>query len=300
MSVTRWFYLTFICILYFVANGLMLKADSPATDRGLLDFFFGPCKCRCGIPNREARLVGGEYLRGHEFPWASLIQLPGNSSFPATLINDRYLLTSANVVIGITPPDMKVTVGLFDRCFADVSSMNLSVDQITIHPDFSKGNGAHDIALIKLAIPLRYERRISPICLATPNMSHLGQVATVYGWAQSSTTNETTGSCRPRKLGLPILGYKECLQAVSDPNYISTDKGCVGVIGSLSPICKIDSGGAVTYRSYQGVYELIGILGDHNNCETGVTPSVSLYTTIKDHLSWITQNTRDACYCVKT
>lgn len=55
----------------------------------------------CGVPNREARLVGGEYLRGHEFPWAASIQiLEGDKTAPATLINDRYLVTSASVLIG--------------------------------------------------------------------------------------------------------------------------------------------------------------------------------------------------------
>nr|XP_023018862.1 vitamin K-dependent protein C-like [Leptinotarsa decemlineata] len=184
--------------------------------------------------------------------------------------------------------------------------MNLSINRIIIHPDFSPGNRAHDIALLELSNPVRFERRISPICLATPNTRYLGQVATVYSWTQAISKNETTDtsqtikSCRPRKLGLPILGYEECLNAASNSNYVSIDKGCIGVIGSFSPICEVDSGGAVTFRSRQGVYELIGILSDKNVCDSAARPSVALYTTINDHISWITQNTRDACYCVKT
>lgn len=68
------------------------------------------------------------------------------------------------------------------------------------------------------------------------------------------------------------------------------------------------------YRSYKGVYELIGryvssedqweevmVLGlftDQNECngERGV----SYYTMLGKHLSWIVQNTKDACYCYKS
>lgn len=54
----------------------------------------------CGIPNREARLLGGEYLRGYEFPWLGLVHLKGVASIPGTLINDRYVITSAAPLLG--------------------------------------------------------------------------------------------------------------------------------------------------------------------------------------------------------
>ncbi|KAJ8965612.1 hypothetical protein NQ314_004003 [Rhamnusium bicolor] len=183
----------------------------------------------CGIPNREARILGGEYLRGHEFPWASLIQIKGVKSLLATLINDK-----------LTPLDIKVTIGQFDRCFPDVSSVNMSVEKIILHPDFNPGNRAHDMALLKLSSPVNIERRVSPICLAVPNTLYLGQVATVFGWSEDETEEgPISGSCRPRKLGLPILGPTECLGAAFEPQYVSTDTGCIGVIGLPNPVCKV-------------------------------------------------------------
>lgn len=53
------------------------------------------------------------------------------------------------------------------------------------------------------------------------------------------------------------------------------------------------------YRSHKGVYELIGVLTDQNACEDDST-NTALYTRVNDHLAWIVQNTRDACYCIKT
>ncbi|XP_023310641.1 vitamin K-dependent protein C-like [Anoplophora glabripennis] len=253
----------------------------------------------CGIPNREARLLGGEYLRGHELPWAGLIQVKDGRSMPATLINDRFVVTSATNVLGLTPLDIKVTIGQFDRCFPDVSSTNMSVEKIVVHPDFSPADRAHDIALLKFSTPVKIERRVSPICLATPNTKYLGQVATVSAWFETETEQgPASASCRPRKLGLPVLGKTECINSLEDPQIVSNDKGCIGVVGLPSPICRVDSGGPVMFRTRQGVYELVGVLTDRNECN--LKPGVALYTYINDHLPWITQNTKDACYCFKT
>lgn len=81
-------------------------------------------------------------------------------------------------------------------------------------------------------------------------------MATISNWAEKGVSNST---CRPRKLGLPVLGKRECLEA-DNAQYFSSDKSCVGVIGSISPICQVDAGAPVMFRSRSGVYELIGKL----------------------------------------
>lgn len=69
---------------------------------------------------------------------------------------------------------------------------------------------------------------------------YLGQVGTVVGWAEEQTPEgNIISSCRPRKLGLPVLGPKECLRSVVDPQLLTVDKGCVGVVGGPSYICSV-------------------------------------------------------------
>lgn len=69
---------------------------------------------------------------------------------------------------------------------------------------------------------------------------YLGQVATLVGWSEGQTPEgSVTSSCRPRKLGLPILGYAECVATAADPLFVSADKGCVGVVGAPSVVCKV-------------------------------------------------------------
>ncbi|KAJ8984900.1 hypothetical protein NQ317_002740 [Molorchus minor] len=229
------------------------------TERGLLTSYLVPANAvECGIPNREARLLGGEYTKVHEFPWAALIQIRDTRSVLATLINDKFLITAASNLLSLTPLDIKVTVGQFDRCFPDVSSMNMSIRNTWA----------------------KWLRRL-------------------LGPRTKQKEGPTSASCRPRKLGLPVLSRTECLGAAFESKYASNDKGCIGIVGLSSPVCKIDAGGPVMFRSHQGVYELIGVLTDINLCNIN-EPSVALYTSINNHLFWITQNTRDACYCFKT
>ncbi|XP_057667240.1 haptoglobin-related protein-like [Diorhabda carinulata] len=253
-----------------------------------------PVQLQCGAPNREARLVGGEYLTGHEFPWTASIQVnvDGNaSSLPATLITPKYLLTSANNVIGKTPLQVKIIVGQIDRCFPDITSSTMSVDRIVIHPDYNPASKAHDIALLRLSTPVVIDRRVSPICLPSTNYEYTSQVGIVYGWSVADNS-----SCRARKLALPILKEQDCVKGVREAQYITNDKGCLGVIGSINPICENDSGTAVMHKSKTGIYDLVGILGDKNDCE-GI--GVALYADVKANLHWILENTKDYCNCRK-
>lgn len=198
-----------------------------------------------------------------------------------------------------TPPELKVVTGQFDRCFPDVSSTNHSVDRIHVHPDYNPGNRANDLAILKLSAPVIFERRIGTICLPTPGSSYLGQVVTLVGWSESKgALGELVSSCRPRKLGLPVLGERECLGSSFDPGAVSADKGCAGVVGVPGVVCQIDVGGPVMYRSYGGVYELVGVLSDRNSC--GPKASSALYTRVGLHLRWISDVATPSCFCRKT
>lgn len=80
------------------------------------------------------------------------------------------------------------------------------------------------------------------IVFAFLGTNYIGQVATVVGWAEEQTPEgNAISSCRPRKLGLPVLGPSECKTSIVDPHYLSTDKGCVGVVGGPSYICSVNS-----------------------------------------------------------
>lgn len=69
----------------------------------------------------------------------------------------------------VTPFDVKVTTGLYDRCHTDVSSTKHSTEKLIIHPDYHPGKATHNLALIKLNARVVFDRRVSPICLPYPS-----------------------------------------------------------------------------------------------------------------------------------
>ncbi|KYQ53177.1 Ovochymase-2, partial [Trachymyrmex zeteki] len=233
----------------------------------------------CGRPNRKAaRLLGGEYTESHEFPWLANIHIKSKLLVSGVLINDRYVLTAASQLIGTTAHEIKASLGEYDRCNLDISSVNISVESITLHPEFNPESSTHDLALIRLSRPTKIEKRISPICLPNPGSTYLGQVGTLVGWTKHKDQADNA-ACRPRKLGLPILGQKECIKSGINAMNLHDDYGCIGIVGTNSLVCENDVGSSVQYRSYSGIYDLIVIfynfskddlkvsVGAHNSCK---------------------------------
>ncbi|KYN28215.1 Transmembrane protease serine 9, partial [Trachymyrmex cornetzi] len=233
----------------------------------------------CGRPNRKAaRLLGGEYTESHEFPWLANIHIKSKLLVSGVLINDRYVLTAASQLIGATAHEIKASLGEYDRCNLDISSVNISVESIILHPEFNLESSTHDLALIRLGRPTKFEKRISPICLPNPGSTYLGQVGTLVGWTKHKDQDDNA-ACRPRKLGLPILGQKECIKSGINAINLHDDYGCIGIVGTNSLVCENDVGSSVQYRSYAGIYDLIVIfynfskndlkvsVGAHNSCK---------------------------------
>lgn len=48
--------------------------------------------------------------------------------------------------------------------------MNVSVESVIVHPEFNPESRNHDLALIRLSRPTKFEKRISPVCLPNPGL----------------------------------------------------------------------------------------------------------------------------------
>lgn len=65
-------------------------------------------------------------------------------------------------------------------------------------------------------------------------MTYEHQVATVAAWYEGVTAdNQSTSTCQPRKLDLPVVPKSSCSQPLID------SQGCIGVVGSNSVLCKV-------------------------------------------------------------
>nr|CAD7193904.1 unnamed protein product [Timema douglasi] len=150
------------------------------------------CPCVCGRPNRRpGRLSGGEYTRTHEQPWLAALNVRDSATgregvAPGTLINDRYVLTAASQVFGLTAYDIKVTLGAMDRCNPDLSSINVSVSEVIPHEEFDPNKRSADIALLKLAHPVTLGESFGPVCMPQQGSLHSDSDT----WTETPTLNK--------------------------------------------------------------------------------------------------------------
>lgn len=85
-----------------------------------------------------------------------------------------------------------------------------SVKSIHIHEKWNAATNdfAGDIAVIKLNEPVSFTSYIKPVCIATSGSSQVN--GTVIGWGVHDDSNAPSDV--PRKLDIPIVGDRECLQ----------------------------------------------------------------------------------------
>ncbi|KRK05710.1 uncharacterized protein Dyak_GE27699, partial [Drosophila yakuba] len=148
----------------------------------------------CGQSPLVPRIVGGSDARPHEFPWMAMLLYLNRSSLEilplcaGSLINNRYVVTSAHCVLGV-PDDLSlknVRLGEHDitnnpaydpKCRNQASrcalpNLEVGVEEIIVHGRFNSsflGRIQNDIALLRLKMPVRYSTGIQPICLQNPD-----------------------------------------------------------------------------------------------------------------------------------
>ena len=58
------------------------------------------------------------------------------------------------------------------------------VKTVAAHHSFDPKTFEYDLALLKFAEPIQYERNIVPVCVPNGNDSYVDRIATVIGWGR--------------------------------------------------------------------------------------------------------------------
>ena len=80
-----------------------------------------------------------------------------------------------------------MVVGEHDTSVSD-GEQKVTPKEWIIHPSYNSGtNLNNDFAIIKLASPVSFSDRVSPICLPSASTNYDNKVATVTGWGTLSS-----------------------------------------------------------------------------------------------------------------
>merc|ERR1712156_1115942 len=176
-----------------------------------------PGTCQCGIKGGAAnsRIVGGQETEENEYPWQVALVSTGWWHYPwcgGTLISSTHVLTAAHCVWEKEASDIQVL--LREHNTADSVTKTADVAEIITHPDWDRPTIDNDYAILRLAKPVKFNKKVAPACLpADTAATYAGVLATATGWGKLET--ESNKSPTLQEVDLTVTTQSDCSNAWS-------------------------------------------------------------------------------------
>ncbi|XP_075210708.1 trypsin-like [Lycorma delicatula] len=251
--------------------------------------------CKCGIANKETRIVGGQVTYVNQYPWMALLMYNKRFYCGGSLINSRYVLTAAHCVHQFNKKKISVRLLEHNR---DVDNETVHIDRnikrIIKHPGYSDRTFNNDIAILQLDEDLELEGSpgLRPVCLPPTKKSFSGEEGVVTGWGVRNAGGSTSPTLN--EVSVPILSNKECRNTSYGEKRITDNMLCAGYPEGKKDSCQGDSGGPL--HVVNGTrYDIVGVVSWGEGCALANHPGV--YTRVNRYITWIRHSTQDACYC---
>ena len=168
-----------------------------------------------------------------------------------SLVREDWVITAAHCVIGESPNNIDVVIGLHNVNGTN-GSQTRDVAEIIIHPNYSNNSLNNDYALLRLSSPIT---DFEPIQLVTDESHHEEPVmSTTMGWGATSSGGSSSNILL--EVDVPI---DDSCGSYSNSD-ITNNMICAGDSNGGEDSCQGDSGGPLIMTNDDGEYELIGIV----------------------------------------
>uniref|UniRef100_G1S0R4 Vitamin K-dependent protein C n=1 Tax=Nomascus leucogenys TaxID=61853 RepID=G1S0R4_NOMLE len=229
----------------------------------------------------DPRLIDGKMTRRGDSPWqVVLLDSKKKLACGAVLIHPSWVLTAAHCMD--ESRKLLVRLGEYDLRRWEKWELDLDIEEVFVHPNYSKSTTDNDIALLRLAQPATLSQTIVPICLpdsglAERELNQAGQETLVTGWGYHSSREKEAKRNRTF-----------CSEVMS--NMVSENMLCAGILGDRQDACEGDSGGPMV-ASFHGTWFLVGLVSWGEGC--GLLHNYGVYTKVSRYLDWIHGHIRD-------
>ncbi|XP_034194790.2 trypsin-1 [Osmia lignaria lignaria] len=249
--------------------------------------------CKCGLANTQRRIVGGVETQVNQYPWMALMTFRGRFYCGASVISSRYVLTAAHCVDRFDPNLMTIQILEHDRNSTTESETQVfKVDKVIKHIGYSTFNYNNDIALVKLKGIIRFEGKMRPVCLPERAKTFAGTDGIVTGWGAIEESGPISQTLQ--EVVVPILTNTECRATKYPARRITDNMLCAGYKEGQKDSCQGDSGGPL-HVVINNIHSIVGVVSWGEGCAKPGYPGV--YSRVNRYITWIEQNTEDACYC---
>ncbi|XP_072235502.1 uncharacterized protein [Leuresthes tenuis] len=229
------------------------------------------------------RIVNGEDCPPGECPWQALLLNEDNQGFcGGTILNEYVILTAAHCMNQTRY--MYVKLGEFDTLVDDGNEAVHHVAAIVTHFKYKPDTYHNDIALIKLATPIKFTRYILPACIPESDFAEKVLMrqrdGLVSGFGRLGEGRQP--STILQRLTVPYVDRQTCIE--STKLRISMRMFCAGYDTIGKDACQGDSGGPHVTR-YRDTYFITGIVSWGEGCARN--GKYGVYTQVSKYIRWI-------------
>ncbi|XP_070279590.1 vitamin K-dependent protein C isoform X1 [Myotis yumanensis] len=240
----------------------------------------------------DPRLVNGKLTLQGESPWqVVLLDSKKKLACGAVLVHPSWVLTAAHCMED--SKKLTVRLGEYDLRRREKGEVDLDIEEVLMHPNYSRRTTDNDIALLRLAQPASLSQTVVPICLpdsglAERELTQVGRETVVTGWGFRSETKRNRTFIL-NFIKIPVAPHDECVQVMH--NTVSENMLCAGILGDPRDACEGDSGGPMV-TSFRGTWFLVGLVSWGEGC--GRLHNYGIYTKVSRYLDWIHGHVRAA------
>ena len=239
------------------------------------------------------RIVGGVEAVPHSLPFVASLRSYSSHICGAGLVSDQWVLTAAHCIaegasasrysVGVHRHDIGMAASYDHAC-----SQNIAVAELHVYPLFEKVSLDGDLALLKLASPVRCADSIVTLALDDGSSSAAGTLAITAGWGDANAAM-THAHDQLHWVELPLLSHAQCAGLYYALGHtITSGMLCAGhVPGGEKDSCSGDSGGPLFVQAPPARPVVVGIVSWGVGCAQVNAPGV--YTRTSFYKSWIEQ-----------
>ncbi|XP_026464497.1 trypsin-3-like [Ctenocephalides felis] len=227
----------------------------------------------------DSRMIGGKPADISELPYVASVLYRGDHICGGVIVSRYFVLTAAQCFKNVrNEKQVQVRVGSFRAYYAGII---VDANFYLLHPDFDTNftSFEHDVALIRLSYPLRFDDNIQPATVADYGEQPLaGTSAVVAGWERFETRLDMAGDLR--KINVSIVDEFDCFLFYIEEQEFTKYQLCASSSKKHMGACKGDVGSPLAVDGLiVGLYSWSGKCGDPEKPE--------VYSNLAEYFMWI-------------